>query len=60
MKKKVFMKMKPRKTMLMKRKMHPINEPILWIAIIVYYYDAPNHYYKVEIQPYVFSAIADF
>jgi hypothetical protein len=56
-KNRVFMKMKPRKS---KRKIHPINERISWIAIIVYYYAAPNHYYKVEIQRYVFIAITDF
>ena len=53
MKKQVFMKMKQRKMMLMKMKIHWIKEHILWIVIIVYYYDVQNHYYKAEILLYV-------
>jgi len=52
MKKKIFMKMKQR-IMVMKMKIQMIKKHILWIVIIVYYYDVQNHYYKVEIQLYV-------
>ncbi len=52
MKKKIFTKMKQR-TMVMKMKIQMIKKHILWIVIIVYYYDVQNHYYKVEIQLYV-------
>jgi hypothetical protein len=34
---------------------HQINERIVWIVIIDYYYDVLNLYYKVEIHLYAFD-----
>jgi hypothetical protein len=56
MKKKVFMMMKMKRiAMVMMMMNHQINERLLWIVIIDYYYDVLNLYYKVEIHLYAFD-----